>query len=413
MRRRLRGGEPTVDVFLQLDDPWSGLLAQVMPQVGQRYRVRLEWHVCEAADDDFQPRPDLLAAYAVEDARLLARAMRLRFLDCADVPPADQRRALLRALAADADKPWFGETLCAALTAYWRGDAEAAQRITRGAGDDDGPAAAMLAEGKRRLRAGGHYNSAMLGFEGEWYWGLDRLPYLCARLEALGLAQEPAGRKQGDCPPVTRFTRFADEGARGGNAGAGRTLTLFFSFRSPYSWLALARIGDFIAAHGLALELRPVLPMVTRGLPVPDDKRRYIVSDAAREARRHGIPFGRICDPLGQGVENCCALMPYAESHGRGLAFAQHAMRAAWAEGRSLAAARSLQRVVEAAGLDWAGAREALADEAWRGLVEHNRRAMTERGIWGVPAFTIGDLVLWGQDRLWLLAAALADDAGP
>jgi hypothetical protein len=43
--------------------------------------------------------------------------------------------------------------------------------------------------------------------------------------------------------------------------------------------------------------------MVMRKLPVPRQKALAFVRDAAREARYHGIPFGRIADPVGRPVE--------------------------------------------------------------------------------------------------------------
>ena len=59
--------------------------------------------------------------------------------------------------------------------------------------------------------------------------------------------------------------------------------------------------------------------MVMRSLPVPPSKRRYITLDAAREARRLGIPFGRIADPVGRPVERGYSLLPWARTQGRGI----------------------------------------------------------------------------------------------
>jgi 2-hydroxychromene-2-carboxylate isomerase len=69
-----------------------------------------------------------------------------------------------------------------------------------------------------------------------------------------------------------------------------------------------------------------------------------------------------------------------------------------------------LRRVVEAAGLDWQEARQHLGDPSWEALLEQNRLAMYEAGLWGVPSFRLLDaagrslLAIWGQDRLWLVA---------
>ena len=65
-------------------------------------------------------------------------------------------------------------------------------------------------------------------------------------------------------------------------------LELFHSFRSPYSYLSLRRVYEIADAFGLELRLRPVLPMVMRGMLVPRPKLLYIAKDTAREAERLG-----------------------------------------------------------------------------------------------------------------------------
>jgi carboxymethylenebutenolidase len=39
---------------------------------------------------------------------------------------------------------------------------------------------------------------------------------------------------------------------------------------------------------------------------------------------------------------------------------------------------------------------------------ESNTKAALEAGVFGVPTFAVGDELFWGQDRLDLLARALA-----
>jgi 2-hydroxychromene-2-carboxylate isomerase len=73
-----------------------------------------------------------------------------------------------------------------------------------------------------------------------------------------------------------------------------------------------------------------------------------------------------------------------------------------------------MQRAVEAAGLDWAEAREVIGSEDWKAMVERNQGEMVDGlGLWGVPSFRLSgperhaDLAVWGQDRLWLVAAEI------
>ena len=195
-------------------------------------------------------------------------------------------------------------------------------------------------------------------------------------------------------------------------------LDVYYSFRSPYSYLALHRLAERYAdAPGVQLVLKPMLPMVTRGLSVPELKKLYIVRDAYREAQLHGVPFGRIFDPLGEGVERCLRLFEVTPPERR-LAMSLAAFRAIWAEAEDLTQEAGFGRLVAAAGLDEATGRRALGPEsdAWRERAEANRAELHQLGLWGVPSFRVGDRSSWGQDRLdlvhrWLCASD--DDLEP
>jgi 2-hydroxychromene-2-carboxylate isomerase len=182
---------------------------------------------------------------------------------------------------------------------------------------------------------------------------------------------------------------------------------MWFSFRSPYSYLALEQIESVLAPHGVPLVLRPILPMVSRGLALPTVKKLYIVRDAKREADRLGIPFGELCDPLGPAIDNCIALAYWAEQKGQQLPLVRSIMRGIWAEARDLSEYVDLRHVVERAGLPWEEAHTALQDPAAAKYAQENAAELNGIGLWGVPSFRIGDLVVWGQDRLPLLADRL------
>ena len=152
--------------------------------------------------------------------------------------------------------------------------------------------------------------------------------------------------------------------------------------------------------------------MVMRGLPVPRMKGRYITLDTAREARRLGIPFGKIADPVGKPVERGYAILPWARGQGRGFEFAHAFLAGVWSQGVDAGSDSGLKQIVEAAGLDWASARAQLDSDAWRAEAEANRAEMMKLGVWGVPSFRVGDVITWGQDRLWLVEEELKRRAG-
>lgn len=245
----------------------------------------------------------------------------------------------------------------------------------------------------------GHYLGGTLYYGGEWYWGLDRLHYLENRLANLGAGQTNA--------PV-----YAPPNVP---SGAGQTqveLHWYLSFRSPYTAIVRDRVKALAEAYGAELKLRFVLPMVMRGLPVPTAKKKYIPLDTAREARRLGVPFGRVLDPVGRPVEMGYSLLPWARDQGRGYEYVQSWLSGVWAEGIHAGNHKGLTKIVERAGLDWAEAKNIVGTEDWRAEAETNRLEMLELGVWGVPSFRVNDTITWGQDRLWVIEDALKEIAG-
>ena len=184
-------------------------------------------------------------------------------------------------------------------------------------------------------------------------------------------------------------------------------LEYFPSLRSPYSAIAMDRVLSLPKRLPVDLILRPVLPMVMRGLPVPAAKRLYIMFDTKREAEDAEEPFGRVCDPVGRPVERGFSLYPWACEAGRGAEFLASFTHAAFAEGIDTGEDAGLRLVVERVGLSWEEAREHLDQGGWEAELEENRQHLFELGLWGVPSFRLlgeggePDYCTWGQDRIW------------
>ncbi len=392
MISRLRGQDSNSATFYcRVDDPYSVLLAQQLgalcEDTGLQIRPRTVLHLPQ----EMYPEPDLHACYAIADAHLLARMHGLTFTGTTP-PSAELGLAASAVLLACEHQPDFlsrFQTVCRYL---WEGDLEAIQALGQQQGS------LTLADAQQELLArrdalvrAGHYLSGTLHYGGTWYWGPDRLDYLRERL-----LRQPDGRShESNWHRLRLVTPPAHL--------QGKPLLFFFSFRSPYSYLAVSRAMLLAQHYGLDLQIRPVLPMVMRGLAVPAAKRFYILQDAAREARRLGIPFGRICDPVGAGVARCMAVWPLAEKAGRLAEFIKLASTAIWSQGVCVASDAGLRSVVTAAGLDWSHVQAALCDDGWVARARTNRDEMMAAGSWGVPTFQFDGVTLWGQDRLPLL----------
>jgi len=412
LRRTVWKGTPKVTFWHQVDDPWSDLLAQALPRFLEAFpQVGLEVEIVPPPAADTDPEPQLRVTHAMGDARDLALLHRgIRFPEHPAERPADRVRRANAALLSIEDGREALEAAVRVGRALWNDDAAALRAEVEAIGAVPGHRIdPMLEDAYERLRRAGHYQGAMLHYGGEWFWGIDRLRLLGERLEReLGL--------EGELNAFLPEPEPLPAGLPGGK------VEVFFSFRSPYSYLAIDRLH---AAYGetpaVELVLRPVLPMVTRGLQVPDIKKLYIARDAHREAVRLGVPFGKIYDPLGEGVERCLRLFHVTPVRDQ-LTMALAAYRLIWAEAEDLTSEAGWQKLLERAGSSPELGERALATDTWRDRVDANREALGELGLWGVPCFRMGDEVTWGQDRLdrvhrWLRSgratgehAPLADD---
>lgn len=195
---------------------------------------------------------------------------------------------------------------------------------------------------------------------------------------------------------------------------------LFFSFRSPYSYLAVGRYRALSAEYDLTIALRTVLPIAIRDPSIlftgSPNVGRYIFIDAARSAQMLGIPYRwPRPDPVVQNlatreiaqeqpyIHRLCRMGQAAERRGRGLAFADEVSRVIWSgtiddwhEGDHLrdAAAR--------AGLDLADLDAEAQDDAAAldAEIAANQAALEAAGHWGVPTLVFEGEPFFGQDRI-------------
>ena len=406
--RTLTFKQRVVSVFVQLDDPYSYLLCNYLQHIIARYKkVEFRFYLCQALRGEFMPQPAMLTDYALRDSILLAREFGIPFLDIGKAPAVEHRRSLLEFLAAEQDEEDFGEIITKAITLYWRGDAEGISRLMGRTYGETTETNVLVGKNQLLLRKMGQYNCATMFYAGVWYWGVDRLHYLVEQFDKQGLNR--FSKPIPELASLEQATQISLPATVPARAESLPPLEMYYSFRSPYAYIALQQIYDIADAFGLTLDVRPVLPMVMRGASLPRSKLKYIVKDANREAKRHDVPFGKIADSLGPGSERCIASFYYAKEQGRERDFLVEAGKAIFAEGIDVATDEGLQIVAERVGLFWPELQAALENESWRDHVEANRELLTDAGLWGVPAFKIGEQVFWGQDRDWLLARKIED----
>ena len=389
-RRKRRMQKPTVHYFHQADDPYSHLAAQALAAFAERYNVVLTPWLVSAPEDSAAPEREKLRHYALRDAARVAREYGFAFPENATLPAAPLVASTADALAATLTSKRFIADAAKISGALWHGEADAIPATAKSDG------AKAVTEGDKKRKEFGHYLSAMFYFEGEWYWGIDRLHYLETRLREIGLDKTPGK------PAIAPYRDLTLGTAP--KAKSRPVIEYWFSFRSPYSWISAPRMHRLAKHYDCELQLRFILPMVMRGLPVPAIKRMYITLDTKREAESVGLPFGTIIDPVGAGAARALAVLNHAIPLGHGEAFAELGMRAAFADGISLVSDAGMIDVATRAGLTEAQTRAALADESWQPKAEANREALFAAGLWGAPSFRVdGKPAHWGQDRFWAL----------
>jgi 2-hydroxychromene-2-carboxylate isomerase len=196
------------------------------------------------------------------------------------------------------------------------------------------------------------------------------------------------------------------------------TYELYWSFRSPYSYMIMPRLIELEARFEVACEVRPVYPLAVR-TPEFFDVRdplwfSYFVADIRREAGFRGMKLRwPRPDPVqrdGEGrypkdqpyIHRLTHLGVAAAERGRGLAFLCEASAVIWSgevdnwhEGDHLAGAAAR------GGLDF-GEMAAAVDaepERFAAMVEANQAAQRAGGHWGVPLMVFAGEPFFGQDR--------------
>lgn len=194
---------------------------------------------------------------------------------------------------------------------------------------------------------------------------------------------------------------------------------LFWSFRSPYSYLAVPRIIEIEATYDVTINVRPVYPIAIR---TPDFFKHvnpkwppYLFKDTKRVADYLGLPF---VWPKPDPVVMSLATMeipdqqPYihrltrlgvaAVEHGHGLAFIREISHVIfsgienWHEGRHLADAAGK------AGLDLSELDAEIEKDPdhFEGVISTNQEALYASGHWGVPTLVYDGEPFFGQDRI-------------
>ena len=196
-------------------------------------------------------------------------------------------------------------------------------------------------------------------------------------------------------------------------------IEVFWSFRSPYSYLATGRLVRLREEYDLTIEVRPVLPLAVR-TPEFFDRANplfvsYLLRDVVRVAERLDIPLSYpYPDPVVFDMANSRypEEQPYihrltrlgvaAAERGDGLAFVDEVSRVIWGGTRDWHLGSHLAEAAERAGFDLSELDDAIESEPDRFVrrIEENHQALEAAGHWGVPTCVFKGEPFFGQDRI-------------
>ncbi len=193
---------------------------------------------------------------------------------------------------------------------------------------------------------------------------------------------------------------------------------LFWSFRSPYSYLVTARLIEFERDYDVRANVRPVYPIALRieGFfkQVNPMWPPYLMRDTMRIAEMLGLPYAwPTPDPvlMNMGTGEVPKEQPYihrltrlgvaAAARGRGLPFLYEVSRVIFGGVRHWHLGDHLTKATQRAGLDLATLDREIEQDPnhYEAVIAENEAAQKRAGHWGVPLMAFNGEPFFGQDR--------------
>ena len=194
---------------------------------------------------------------------------------------------------------------------------------------------------------------------------------------------------------------------------------VYWSFRSPYSYLVTPDLEKLVEDYDVDVKLRVVLPIAVRAKKALFDASNrkpamYIVMDSLRRAQFLGMPlsFPPKPDPVTQDFETfqvaedqsrimrLSKLGVEAQRQGKGLAFAKEVSHIVFGGKDGWDQGDHLSNAAHAAGLDLSNMDQAIEGGDHLEEVERNHEGLEDAGHWGVPTMVVRGEPFFGQDRI-------------
>ena len=389
--------------FHKVDDPYSHLTIHSIEKLKSSFDIILKPILVGEENLEAVHEPGLYNTYCLQDVKRIAPFYNIDFK--ADKSPAKDMIEIANSILTSVNAEDFGEIAIQVSCALWSGDAAALDELSSTYYATKAEVKENLKQGNKTRNAKGYYFGSAFYYEKELYWGLDRLTHLEDRLTELGARN--VQENKGTCPIELKAPEKLD---------SKNKVNLYYypSLNSPYTFVSTQRVREMRAEYPVNLITKPVLPMLMRSMTIPNFQAKYIISDAAREGRKHYHEMKSIYSPIGKPARKSYSLYPIIDDAGKGFEYIEALLKASFQDGINIGNEDFLEDLVKELELDWSIIKKDLNTRHWKNVLKSNLEDMYAGNCWGVPSFKITDLdgsnpfYVWGQDRIWLLKEEIA-----
>ena len=200
-----------------------------------------------------------------------------------------------------------------------------------------------------------------------------------------------------------------------------RPIDYYFTLLSPWTYLGHGAFIELAREHGLTVRYRPTpLRSVfdeTGGLPLPKRhpvRQRYRVLELQRWRTKRGLPLTLFPKFFPYDVSLADRMvLAVAARGGDPAGFVGEVLADVWAREQDMSRPELVLAAAGRAGLETDGLIEAAQSEATGQAYQAAIAEAIEAGVFGAPSYVLDGEIFWGQDRLDLLADALASGRAP
>ena len=414
---RVKEGRPhTVFYFHSLSDPYAHLTIQVIKKLISNFNIVLEIFFISEPSENFTPEKTMYRKHCLKDSKEIAPFYGLIF-EAKEFYLKENEKLAYKILDhfSDINQDDYIDLIFKVSSLLWDNNITGLNEITSNLSDKERELLSkkiidINIKGNKKIQSLEYYFSASFHYEGENYWGIDRLGYLEERLVELGLKKNNSHKNI-----VKKLEKSKFDSNQIIKKDNSLILEFFPSLNSPYTYISFKRVERLIDNYPIKLLTKPVLPMLMRNMKIPTHKGKYILSDSAREGRKYGSIIKDIYSPIGSPANKAYSLFPIIDSYGLGFRYLEELTKASFFYGINIGNEEFLEKLSKDLGLPWDKIRVELNTDNWRSILEKNLKDMYSGNSWGVPSFKLTNFdnsnpyYQWGQDRLWLIENEIID----